>query len=179
MRAIALFAILQCAAFCGEPRPLPEKLRAELDRIDARIALLNRGYEQQFPKSVELKNRVTTLRERFNEAKNPASRERFEKALANNEEQLKALQNMLDGQRQEIHDLKVKRGLMTAPILAKEDSPRGEHFGRSYDFELPRAALIAAFVLTSMIEAMPEIDSGHPLMPPLRPDRPHREAIGK
>lgn len=130
MRAIALFVAVISLQLYAESRPVPPKVRTEAEKIDARVGLLKQSYQSNFEKSVELKNRVATLRERATQAKNPANRERFETALAHAETEYAALEEKLTAQRKEIADLKTKRTTLTAGIIAKEDAPKPEREGK-------------------------------------------------
>ena len=127
LRALIIIATFSCAAaFCAASQPLPPKIRVEVDKIDLQINRINHSLKLNLERSVELKNTIVGLREKVNEAKNPDNRERLDKSLSKLEQRSGDLKETTDAQFIQIRDLKTKRALIVAPILATEDIPRRE-----------------------------------------------------
>ncbi len=113
MRILFCLVLTVCAAAHAESQTISPKARAEMDKLDAKISVLNHDIRQNAIKATEFKNKVETLREKINEAKDPDNRARLEKALATMDEQKKFYDALISSQRTTIADLLTERRFMS------------------------------------------------------------------
>lgn len=113
MRYLFCLVLSVCIAAHAESQAISPKARAEMDKLDVKINVLNHDIRQNAIRAAEFKNKVETLREKINEAKDPDNRARLEKALANMDEQKKFYDALIASQRTTIADLLTERRFMS------------------------------------------------------------------
>lgn len=125
----AIFLLAFAHAHCADSKPTPVKTRSELDKLDAKIALLNTALKESTPKLADFNNKVITLREKINAAKNPDNIARLQKALDNMEEQQKFYAALIKSQRAEVAELLTKRRVMSNAFSGESISERNANLG--------------------------------------------------
>ncbi|HLX63477.1 MAG TPA: hypothetical protein VKX17_19560 [Planctomycetota bacterium] len=121
--------MLVVPALCADSNSIPVKTRAELDKLDAKIALFNTALKESTPKLADSDNKVTTLREKINAAKNPDNVARLQRALDKMEEQQKFYAALIKSQRAEVAELLTKRRLISGAYHGETIAERNAILG--------------------------------------------------